>query len=161
MSGWPTISGLLVFPPTLGEGASECNGAPGAASGAGCWGPHSAMEAMNRSGRPRNSGGGNAARSLDKWRSSSGGNHLWGVGPHLRYSFLIKLASLSGLHPRTFACNPYNNTPVIATGQQTESRVRMHQTGLLFSISHSVCVHLRQFLRKLDCACLVEESLLR
>ena len=38
--------------------------------------------------------GANVACSLDKWRSSSGGSHLYGVGPHLQYSFLIKLASL-------------------------------------------------------------------
>ena len=58
-----------------------------------------------------------------------------GWGPHPQYSFLIKLASLSVIHsvsfsrcpvspspyPPTFACDPYNNTPVIATGRQTET----------------------------------------
>ena len=42
--------------PHSGERASECNEAPGTTSGARYWGPHSAMEAMNQSGQPRNSG---------------------------------------------------------------------------------------------------------
>ena len=43
-------------------------------------------------------------------------------------------------HPPTFACDPYNNTPVIATGRQTSRSkppLRMRQTGLLFFISDS------------------------
>ena len=37
--------------------------------------------------------GANAARSLDKWRSGFGGNHLWGVGPTPTV-FLLEQASL-------------------------------------------------------------------
>ena len=57
------------------------------------------MEALNQSGQPREfrGKGANEARSFDKWRSGSGRNHLRGWSPHLQYSFLIKLASLSGM----------------------------------------------------------------
>ena len=51
-------------------------------------------------------------------------------GPHLQYSFLIKLA----------ACDPYNNTPVIATGLQTETfkTTTAHASNRsTFSISHN------------------------
>ena len=56
------------------------------------------MEAMNQSGQPRNSG-----KRGPMWPAplTSGGLTLEevtcrGWGPHLQYSFLIKLASLSG-----------------------------------------------------------------
>ena len=64
----------------------------------GLWSPRSAMEVMNESGRPRKSG-----RGRPMWPAplTSGGLTLEeitcrGWGPHLQYSFLIKLASLSG-----------------------------------------------------------------
>ena len=91
------------------------------------------MEAINQSGQPRNSG---KRGPMQPAPLTSGGLALEevtcrGWGPHLQYSFLIKLASLSGkcrgpqsspiCHPPTFACDPYNNIPVIRTGRQTES----------------------------------------
>ena len=63
----------------------------------GVWGPHRAMEAMNQSGRPRKSG---TRGPMQPAPLTSGGLALeeitcGGWGPHLQYSFLIKLASLS------------------------------------------------------------------
>ena len=64
----------------------------------GLWSPRSAMEVMNQSGQPRKSG-----KRRPMWPAplTSGGLALEeitcrGWGPHLQYSFLIKLASLSG-----------------------------------------------------------------
>ena len=64
----------------------------------GLWSPHSAMEVMNQSGQPWKSGKG---RPMWPAPLTSGGLALEevtcrGWGPHLQYSFLIKLASLSG-----------------------------------------------------------------
>ena len=64
----------------------------------GLWSPHSAMEVMNQSGQPRKSG---KRRPMLPAPLTSGGLTLEeitcrGWGPHLQYSFLIKLASLSG-----------------------------------------------------------------
>ena len=61
----------------------------------GLWSPRSAMEAMNQSGQPRNSGKRGPMRPAPL---TSGGLTLEeitcrGWGPHLQYSFLIKLAS--------------------------------------------------------------------
>ena len=72
----------------------------------GLWSPLSAMEAMNQSGQPRKSG---KRGPMQPAPLTSGGLTLEevncrGWGPHLQYSFLIKLASLSasialqGLH---------------------------------------------------------------
>ena len=76
MSGWPNHLRSPGVP--SGERASKCNEAPGTTSGAGfvespqCNGGHEpewpALEIREE--------GANAARSLDKWRSSSGRNHL-------------------------------------------------------------------------------------
>ena len=78
--------------PHSSERASECNEAPGTTSGARYWGPRSAMEAMNQSGQPRNSG-----KRGPMWPAplTSGGLALEevtcrGWGPHLQHSFLIK-----------------------------------------------------------------------
>ena len=64
----------------------------------GLWSPRSAMEVMNQSGQPRKSG-----KRRPMWPAplTSGGLALEkvtcrGWGPHLQYSSLIKLASLSG-----------------------------------------------------------------
>ena len=134
VSGWLTVSGYSLS--HSGVGASGCNWVPGAASGVGWWGPRSAMEAMSRSGRPQNSGG-----RGPMWPAplASGGLALGevtcgGWGPHLQYSFFVKLASPLS-HPPTFACDTYNNTPVIGTGRQPshlKPPVHMRQTGLLF-----------------------------
>ena len=61
------------------------------------WSPCSAMEAMNQSGQPRKSG---KRGPMQPAPLTSGGLALEeitcrGWGPHLQYSFLIKLASLS------------------------------------------------------------------
>ena len=95
--------------PHSGERASECNEAPGTTSGASWWGPRSAMEAMNQSGQPRNSG-----KRGPMWPAplTSGGLALEevtcrGWGPHLQYSLLIKLASLSG-NLLLMETRPYN-----------------------------------------------------
>ena len=62
------------------------------------WSPRSAMEAMHQSGQPRKSG---KRGPMQPAPLTSGGLTLEeitcrGWGPHLQYSFLIKLASLSG-----------------------------------------------------------------
>ena len=62
------------------------------------WSPRSAMEAMNQSGQPRESG---KRGPMQPTSLTIGGLTLEeitcrGWGPHLQYSFLIKLASLSG-----------------------------------------------------------------
>ena len=67
----------------------------------GLWSPHSAMEAMNQSGQPRNSRRRGPMQpvplTLDLEEITCRG---W--GPHLQYSFLIKLASLSGKYALFF-----------------------------------------------------------
>ena len=70
----------------------------------GVWSPHSAMEAMNQSGQPRKSG---KRGPMQPAPLTSGGLALEeitcrGWGPHLQYSFLIKLASLSGKYINFF-----------------------------------------------------------
>ena len=63
----------------------------------GVWSPRSAMEAMNQSGQPRKSG---KRGPMQPAPLTSRGLALEEItcrrwGPHLQYSFLIKLASLS------------------------------------------------------------------
>ena len=70
------------------QSAMRCQGA---ASGARYWGPRSAMEAMNQSGQPRNSG---KRGPMQPAPLTSGGPALEettsrGWGPHLQHSFLI------------------------------------------------------------------------
>ena len=67
----------------------------------GFWSPRSAMEAMIQSGQPRKSG---KRGPMQPAPLTSGGLALEEItcrewGPHLQYSFLIKLASLSGKGP--------------------------------------------------------------
>ena len=95
--------------PHSGERASECNEALEQPPGQGLWGPRSVMEAMNQSGQPRNSGRRGPMRPPPL---TSGGLTLEeitcrGWGPHLQYSFLIKLASLCGKFPSNVQCNPW------------------------------------------------------
>ena len=78
--------------PHSGERASECNEAPGITSCTGFWSPRSAMEAMNQSGQPRNSG---KRGPMQPAPLTSRGLTLEEV-TCLQYSFAIKLASLSG-----------------------------------------------------------------
>ena len=79
---------------------------PGTTSGARYLGPHSAMKAMNQSGQPRDSG-----KRGPMWPAplTSGGLALEevtcrGWGPHLQYSFLIQLASLSESFSFVYGC---------------------------------------------------------
>ena len=72
------------------------------------WSPRSAMEAMNQSGQPRKSG---KRGPMQTAPLTSGGLALEeitcrGWGPHLQYSFLIKLASLSGKYVEVYSLPP-------------------------------------------------------
>ena len=99
--------------PQSGERASECNEAPGTTSGARCWGPFSAMEGMNQSGQPRNSG-----KRGPMWPAPLTSGCLTleevtcrGWGPHLQYSFLINFFFFEDVEKKVGLKSPKLHTP--------------------------------------------------
>ena len=100
---WPPVS--MAFPPTLRWESLKVQWGARNNLWCECLWSHSAMEAMNQSGQPRNSGRRGQCGRLP-WQVEV---HLWrkslvGSGRHtrLQYPFLIKLASLSGKYEAVF-----------------------------------------------------------
>ena len=102
------------------------------------------MEAINRSGRPRNSRGGPMRPApLASGGPAPGEVTCGGWGPHPQYSFLIKLASLSGRdqaslpvgigalypvrssHPPTYAVDTYQLRPSERSWTENLRKIRV------------------------------------